>query len=224
MTDFEKSKPELGMSAKRRSICTKLIVFMLALVLPVSTVMMASLQTRYAVLPAVDMQTQIERNHQRMHETNLAHLVDLQNEYSSQSSLARFSQEDAQVDEMFALGFTVLDMLQADMDTQEVFDYFFGNLSPELQQQMTSMLQGLFVSGDSSQSSDATDSVTSRGWYNTHLVIAMDIGYATGTLVGWLIGVVIGAHLSTVLAWLEIAGLIGAAVLGAIVGAFVEVL
>ncbi|MDR3021136.1 MAG: hypothetical protein LBU60_00425 [Clostridiales bacterium] len=229
MTNLEQ-KNSLNASAKRHSIYAKLTVFILALVLPVSTVMIANLQTKYAKLPVVNMQTQIAYNHQKMHQANRAYLSGLQAEFYSDDKMSRINPDGVQAQDMFDLGFSVLDMLEADRDNQEVFDYFFEHLSADMQQEMLTLLQALFGNRDDSQvgdgqtTSDTVRGATARGWYNTHLVIAMDIGYATGTLAGWLIGVYLAYCFSPIIAALGIVGLIGVAVLAAIVGTVVELI
>jgi hypothetical protein len=187
----------------------------LVVTLPISALMIAVLQTKQASPISID--DQIAINRQRMHATNRANFNELLEEFDSNPK-SRDAQDNQNAEILFDLGWIVLDKLEQGQSTEEVFEFFFDNLSEELQDLMMQLLQGFgYIDNLAGQPNTST-----RGWHNTHIVFAMDIGYATGTLMSWLVGFVVGQILAFYGVSFGIVGLIGSAILGGIIGAWVE--
>ncbi|MDR3021877.1 MAG: hypothetical protein LBU60_04305 [Clostridiales bacterium] len=214
MTDMNTLKQELAKSQKSRSIRTKLIIFVLALILPISAVMIAMLQTKHG--SPISMDNQIAINRQKMHETNRSHFNDLFGNMHTDTSISRTSVESEETSQMFDLGFSVLDKMEEGQDIESIFNYLMENLSEDIQNEV----KNIFASFGNSESEENSQSV-SRGWHRTHLVFAMDIGYATGTLASYLVGLVVSKAFSTAAWMLGPFGIIITMLLGFIVGEIV---
>jgi PncC family amidohydrolase len=137
MTGMNTLKQELAKSQKSHSIRTKLTIFMLVLVLLISAVMMAVLQTKHG--NPISMDSQIAINHQKMHETNRSNFNDLFDEFNSDTVINRTSTENNEVSQMFDLGFSVLDKMEEGQDIESVFNYFMENLSEEMQNEINKL-------------------------------------------------------------------------------------
>ncbi|MDR3021184.1 MAG: hypothetical protein LBU60_00690 [Clostridiales bacterium] len=199
----------------------KAFVLLLVLVLPVTTVLATSINTKYAAVNTV--QQQMELNTQKMHQTSRSEFDKLYNEYNDGAATRTTVQDSQEMHALFDLGYDVLGMLENGEELDSVFEYFVSNLSEERQtelQQILCSLSGLQVDSQEQQS----EQPSMRGMHNIHLVYAMDIGYATGTLAVAIISVVTSYFLGGLASFLGPFGFLLGTVLGYIAGELISFL
>ncbi|MDR1138914.1 MAG: hypothetical protein LBK70_03455 [Clostridiales bacterium] len=200
------------------------IIMLLVITLPIGALMVAVLQTRYSdVNVTMTIQQQMQANHIKMHETNRQMLDDL---YLQNLNLnERNQQVDDQIQQLFDLGYIVVDRLASEQDVATVFEYFVSQLTDE---QLTELLGMMGLSNVDGTTRNSTNST--RGWQRTHLVFAMDAAWLTGAIASYWAGVVAGsiiaAHTAIAgpLAWLlaTIAGIVMAYIVETIVNWFIR--
>ena len=138
----------------------------------------------------------------------------------------RSIEEQQELEQLTTLGYHVLDMMDAGVEYSQVFDYFMAHLNDEQQYQVVSIIGKSLGNEPITYEEYSKKKPVSRGWYNTHLVLAMTVGYAAGffyvSLLSWSINLALAAFGVVLGPFVLILGFIIGTVLGGIVESIID--
>jgi hypothetical protein len=189
------------------------VIVLMVLVMPISAIIATSLHAK-------DTTQVVASNYVINRKKNLKASRDNWDDLYQEYDARAVRKEDIEIKNILELGYVMLDMLDDEQDVQLVFDYFISNLSEDIQRE----LQNIFVSvlgNTQTDTSGQPDKVGVKGWYKTHLVFAMSLGYIAGDLSSSLISILLGIIFGPACLALGPIGVLLAALIATALGAWI---